>query len=190
MSIFNQNSSVSGHYKIVDALKALAILAVLVCFIGGAIFVMFDSLTGKGPIKFWHISLCLGAVVLGVLLYKVFQVTARGFIVDVEADTLEFPGGGIAPESVLSYISPSYWFQWLRRYTLAISEIRGVQAYSETKRQVSDNGEEVNSKTTHYIDINGEFGAIQFSFMTKGKRDELYSLLVQVNKMGKPILNR
>jgi len=189
MSSLNQGSVVSGDYKIVDALKALVFLALSVLFIGGTIFVMFHLLTGNKPIAFGQIALSLGAIAIGVLLFKVFQVTAKGFVVDVNADTLEYPGGGIAAESVLSYLLPSYWLQHFRRYTLAISEIREVEVYSETKHRVSDSGK-VSSSTTHYLDINGEFGAIQFSFMTKGKRDELYSLLVQMNQMGNPILNR
>jgi hypothetical protein len=129
------------------------------------------------------------AFLLGFFLFKAFQATSKGFVVDVEADTLEFPGGGIAADSALRYLSLGYWLQYINRYTLVISETRQVHPYSKTNTSVSDSGK-VRSSTTHYLDINGEFGAIQFSFVSKGKRDELYSLLVQMNQMGKPILNR
>jgi hypothetical protein len=179
MSSLNQDSPVSGQYRIVDSLQAflLLVFSVAAVVIAGY-FIHKGALTG---------GLAVGLI--GVALFLAFRVNAKGYIADVEADTLEYPGGGIAADSILSYLSPNFLLQFFKRYTLNISDIRHVDVYSETKRRVSDSGK-VSSKTTHYLDVNGEFGAISFSFVTKGKRDELYSLLVQLNEMGNPILNR
>jgi hypothetical protein len=205
MPTLNQNSEASGHYKIVDAPKVVGLLILSLIFIGGGIIGAIAGLVGiveilAGKAHAGNLPEVIGGVIavtivtalaflLGFFLFKAFQVTSKGFVVDVAADTLEFPGGGIAADSASSYLSSGYWLQYINRYTLVISKIRQVHPYSQTETSVSDSGK-VSSDTTHYLDINGAFGAIQFSFVTKGKRDELYSLLVQMNQMGKPILNR
>lgn len=181
MSNYNNNSKLSGSYKIVDAGKAFVILIVTIFIFGiscNGIFKSSDDLL-----------LGIAGIIVSLFVFKIFLVTAKGFKINIENDTLEYPGGGIAADSIFSYITPSYLLQHFKRYSLKISEIREVEKYSQTKTNVSDSGK-ITSTTTHYLDINGEFGAIQFSFMTKGKRDELYSLLVQLNDMGSPILNR
>jgi len=43
--------------------------------------------------------------------FKKFGVNKNGYIIDVENDILEFPGGGIEAESWLSYFSPVFLMQ-------------------------------------------------------------------------------
>ena len=44
-----------------------------------------------------------------------------------------------------------------------------------------------NKKKRYHLDIDGDFGAVSFCFMSKGKRDQLYSALVVANRMGSPV---
>lgn len=111
--------------------------------------------------------------------FLLFNANRKGFVCDVENDTLEYPGGGIAANSFLSYISPIYWLQYFRRFKLEISEIRHFDVYNTTKTNVISKGN-VSQPKRYMIDIDREFGAISFVFMSKGKRDELYSLLVSI----------
>lgn len=78
--------------------------------------------------------------------------------------------------------------QHFKRYQISVSEIRQLDKYNKTKRSTS-NGK-TTSSTTYYLDLDGEFGAISFSFMSKHKRDELYSLIMRVIQQGPEILDR
>ncbi len=186
MSRFNRNNVISGRYKIIDAFFVFMLLLIAVLPMGICCLIAISSLIKK---DYASVILLLGLMLLGIPIFKIFLIQAKGYVVDVEADTLEYPGGGMEAESLRSYISKEYWLRAFKRLTLRISEIREVEVYSKTTRRTNSQGK-VSSSTAHYLDINGEFGAIQFSFLTKGKRDELHSLLVQMNRMGNPILNR
>ena len=117
-----------------------------------------------------------------------FQVNRKGYLVSVEDDILEFPGSGLVADSFFSYFLPSFWMQHFKRYQISVSEIRQLDKYNKTKRSTS-NGK-TTSSTTYYLDLDGEFGAISFSFMSKHKRDELYSLIMRVIQQGPEILDR
>lgn len=191
----NKNTAVSGTYKIIDALSFIkGLFGAVVMMVISVYFIhhfYYDGVFAKHPSYVVITGLILVGLFFALWIFILIGVVvaAKGFVVNVEADTLEYPGGGRIASSVLSYFSPDYWLQSIRRYTLKISEIRHTHAYNETKRHVNNNGKTVKN-TFYLLDIDGDFGAISFSFATKGKRDELYSLLVQINKMGSPILNR
>ena len=55
---------------------------------------------------------------LGLLKAIVFAVNAKGYVVDVEGDTLEFPGGGIGAQSWTTYFNPLHWFQGFMRHSI------------------------------------------------------------------------
>lgn len=172
MARINQNGGVSGTYRVVDApMVGIFFLAIL-----GSILVSFFIITDNKPENLIFLVFSIGALIISLLL---FNANRKGFVCDVENDTLEYPGGGIAADSFLSYISPMYWLQYFRRFNLAISEIRHIDVYNTTRTNVNLKGDVRQSKR-YMIDIDGEFGAISFVFMSKGKRDELYSLLVGV----------
>jgi len=118
------------------------------------------------------------AVAASLLFWRVFFVNTKGYVMDVENDTLTFPGGGIAADSFFSYFNPVYWLQRFRRHQIPLSAIREVEAYQDT------------SSKTDKLDISGDFGAVSFNFFSKGKRDQLYSAIVQINEMGSPMLRR
>lgn len=172
MARINQNGEVSGTYRVVDA----PMVGIFFLVILGSILASYFIITSKDPSNRTFLIFSIGALVISFLL---FNSNRKGFVCDVENDTLEYPGGGIAADSFLSYISPMYWLQYFRRFKLAISEIRHFDVYNTTKTKVNSQGNVSQSKR-YMIDIDGEFGAISFSFMSKGKRDELYSLLVSI----------
>lgn len=131
-----------------------------------------------------HVSIFLSA-----WLFVRFVVNAPGYVIDIENDTLKFPGGGIAAASFFSYFNPMYWLQGLWRHKIPLSQIRQVETYRETTSSIDKEGKLRTSKKD-ILDINGDFGAVQFSFVSKGKRDQLYSAIVQINEMGSPVLRR
>ena len=112
-----------------------------------------------------------------------------GYVIDVENDTLRFPGGGIEAESWLSYFNPMHWLQGFWRHKRRLSEIRHVQIYQEVNTSVNSQGRLVTHKKD-VLEIDGDFGAIQFNFKSKSKRDRLYSAIVQLNEMGTPVEGR
>jgi cation transport ATPase len=127
--------------------------------------------------------------IIGLLFFQVFRVNAKGYVIDVENDTLEFPGGGIEAESWLSYFNPMFWLQGLTRHQRTLSQIRHIQAYTETNRSVGSSGNVITRKS-NIVEIDGDFGAVRFSFWSKGKMGQFYSAIVQLNEMGFPIANR
>ena len=64
--------------------------------------------------------------------------------------------------------------------------IRHAESSDSVKTKVNDKGK-VSRKRRYLIDIDGDFGAVRFCFMSKGKRDQLYSALVVANHMGRPV---
>ncbi|WP_347865641.1 hypothetical protein [Bilophila wadsworthia] len=174
----------SGNCTVVDSPKVIWSLVWGVLFLGFGLFLLYASIK-QGT----HNGITYFLIALGVLNLIRFRVNAKGYVVDVEGDTLEFPGGGIEAQSWTTYFNPLHWFQGLMRHSVPLSEVREVEAYVDRQQKVDDKGR-VSTTTRHILDVNGEFGAISFSFRSKGKRDELYSALVQINDMGTPVLNR
>lgn len=175
----------SGNCTVVDSPKVIWSLVWGVLFLGFGLFGLCADIK-EGT---HHDGIAYFLVALGVLNLIRFRVNAKGYVIDVEGDTLEFPGGGIEAQSWTTYFNPLHWLQGLMRHSVPLSEVREVEAYVDKKQKVDDKGR-VSTTTRHILDINGEFGAISFSFRSKGKRDELYSALVQINDMGTPVLNR
>jgi hypothetical protein len=143
-------------------------------------YISFTSGATEGLIL-W-IPVCL-------ILFWRFIVNAKGYVVDAENDILEFPGGGIEAESWISYFSPMYWLQGFKRHHIPLSGIRHIETSRETKTSVDSKGRE-HTRKKDILEIDGDFGAVRFNFSSKGKRDQLYSTIVQINQMGDPILRR
>ena len=177
----------SGNCTVVDSPTVILQFVWTLLFFGVGGFLMYTAGAEESAALKKFCAYLLFA--LGVLEAIVFAVNAKGYVVDVEGDTLEFPGGGIEAQSWTTYFNPLHWFQGFMRHSVPLSEVREVEAYVDKKQKVDDKGR-VSTTTRHILDINGEFGAISFSFRSKGKRDELYSALVQINDMGTPVLNR
>lgn len=187
MSRINQNSTVSGMYQVIDSPKvALLLLFTLVIIGGGSYWAYSCYVSGEHVLS---IVLILGiSLAVGIPFFLSFKANKNGFIISIEDDVLDFPGGGLAPDSILSYFSPFFWLQYFKRFSLKISDIRQVDKYNKTTHSTGSDGKS-KSTTKYYIDVDGEFGAVSFVFISKGKRDELYSLIMRAIQQDKESLD-
>ncbi|MDL2210293.1 hypothetical protein LJC26_05770 [Desulfovibrio sp. OttesenSCG-928-O18] len=182
MSEVSRDSS-ADSCAIVDAPKVILALLLAVGALAAGGVCYFDGYSTAAYIL----------ITISVMLFWLFWVNKGGYVIDVENDVLVFPGGGVEAESWLSYFNPMYWLQGFRRHSVPLSEIREIDAYRDTRTNTyTDSKGKTHRKTTKtdVLEINGDFGAVRFSFMSKGKRDQLYSAIVQINEMGDPILKR
>jgi len=177
-----------GYAKLL-MLKKFMLLGAIILGIGGIIAIIAAIMgTGEDTLIFGFFAPFL--LIFSVMAFLMLKANVNRFVIDMKKDTLEYPGGGIAAPSFFSYFSPAFWFQGFKRYTLTISDIQSIKQYDETKARVSKEDYKVRTTTTYLLNMNGKFGAIPFRFSTEGKRDELYTLIAQMNEMGSPILNR
>lgn len=135
----------SGSCTVVDSPTAILKFVWTLLFFGVGGYLMYTAGAEESAALKKFCAYLLFA--LGVLKAIVFAVNAKGYVVDVEGDTLSSP--------------------------VAVSRLKAGQRTS-----------------TPCTGPKASFGAISFSFRSKGKRDELYLALVQINDMGTPILNR
>jgi len=138
---------------------------------------------------------------LALLLIR-FIVNFKGYVIDAENDLLIFPGGGIEADSFLTYFNPMHWLQGFMRHNIQLSEINQIQTRQHTRKVktyqdartdgIKGNHSDLRTgeKTSHYLELDGDFGAIKFTFSSRGKMNQLYSKIIQLNEMGTPVLNR
>lgn len=173
MSDMAKNAKQRGSV-IIDSPKVIVTLLAIV-FLS---YIAWRRISSPTPIDDYTGLIIL--VIIDALFIVRFLVISKGFVIDVEKDELTFPGGGIEADSWTSYFNPMYWLQGLQRHKINLSEVREIQSYMDI-----DGGRNKNK-----LEINGDFGAVSFRFWSKGKRDQLYSAIVNINEMGDPIVYR
>jgi len=191
MSDVSRNMA-SHSCTVVDAPKVFGILVLTVLFLAIGVYLLLVlevKPADDTARRFWG-YLFMAFFILSAIKFK---VESKGYVIDVENNIFEFPGGGIAADSFLSYFNPIFWLQGFQRHQRPLSEIRQAEAYQETsKREYTDSQGRRRVRTIKLdkLDISGDFGAISFYFASKGKRDQLYSAIIQLNEMGSPVLRR
>ena len=183
---------------IVDSPKVIrtisgAISFLTIAFVVGYLIIANISTTKEPFLLAIGGAVCILFILFAVMFGATFMVEKEGYVIDVENGTLTFPGGGIEAESWLSYFSSAYLFQYYKRHQIRLSEIREIESYIEdTSDEYTDSQgrKRTRTRTTNKLDMCGHFGAISFNFASKGKMDQLYSAIVQLNKMGNPIILR
>lgn len=129
-----------------------------------------------------------GSVVLGVTFvlgvsFIIATLTLRtnwpGIVYDPAEHSLSFPGGGKLPSGFMEYLSPIYWLQSLRRYTVDLNHVTGIE--NDVERRGKD-------FYIYYLVVLGSFGTYKISFRNWAKRDELFALVRSVNRMGIPVV--
>ncbi|MFA6567370.1 MAG: hypothetical protein WCS96_04090 [Victivallales bacterium] len=103
-------------------------------------------------------------------------------------DSLSFPGGGIAANDIKDYIKLNFILQFFKRTTIKLSGISEIKA-EDIRTTKKDGHGNVSISYTYYIRFVGKFGAARIKFANEGKRDELYNVIRQANKMGLPIFD-
>ncbi|MDR0665080.1 MAG: hypothetical protein LBF86_06130 [Helicobacteraceae bacterium] len=170
-------------YRIKDVRQVWGFIIVpVVFFFAGFVFFAMPAIEKGmiGKIDITGITICLFFAAFSVLIAR---ARLSGVILYLRDDILEFPGGGIAANNILDYFRPSFLLQAFKRSRVRISEIRDITRYDKIYKSANKN-------TVYYIKFNGNFGAANINFITEGKRDELYSILTEINGMGTPIVIR
>jgi hypothetical protein len=187
-------STIASSSTIVDSPRVFRRLIWTVFLLIVGCLLLLESQESQDPSGnvFW------GCVIMVFFILSTikFIVNAKGYVVDIENDAFTFPGGGIEAESWLSYFNPMYWLQGYKRHKRLLSEIRHISAHQKvtpSKNIYDDYGKKVwttSAKKKNLLEVNGDFGAVLFTFTSKGKRDQLYSAIVQLNEMGFPVVGR
>ena len=108
----------------------------------------------------FSLLLSLVLLVVGVIASFLVKSHSSGIIVDVANDFMEFPSG-------------------FTRDQVLLSEIREISRETKRNKRRNSKGKETTS-ISHSLDFNGSFGATSLTFSSRGKRDELYSLLREI----------
>lgn len=111
------------------------------------------------------------------------KVIFKGFEIDVENDELRFPGGGISFNDITETFKNLN--QFFKRHTLPLSEIQSIN--TKVDYRFNSNGKGIKN---YYVILNGSFGSIKVKLYSEGKMEQLFTVLVQVNDMGTPIIKR
>ena len=90
MSRLNQKNTVSGTYQIVDSPKVAMFFVLSLLGIGGGICSAYRNINTNAAYGGSFIF-----ILVGVVIFYVFQVNRKGYLVSVEDDILEFPGSGL-----------------------------------------------------------------------------------------------
>lgn len=166
-----------GIHRVRDPLEIIGNIGG-VC-LGG--FLVFISLPhdGKEMSLFW--------AVIGGLIFVSYILTTRaiwnGVEIDYDNGTLSFPGGGISANSIFNYINPVFIFQSFFRKKIRISDIKSIN--TSYKSNISKEGK---VSYTYLISIIGKFGGVTLTYNDENKRDELFSLIREINRMGIPFM--
>lgn len=110
-----------------------------------------------------------------------------GVKLDLEEGTIEFPGGGVAANDMSDYIKLDFLLQYLKRTRVYLDQVSYMVMDSKTSRTWSKDSGQYYESTKYYIRLSGTFGAASIPFLSEGKRNELYTAIRQLNRMGEPV---
>lgn len=181
----SNNNELGDLYIIKDAYGAIGrlIAGIIVLIVGAFLALIFLG----AELPFLAIVWCGVVGLIVAMCIQQFRVKNKGYRVDFANDTFSYPGGKAA-DSVEDIFSSKYWGQLLG---LSVQEIR----ISEIQR-VSYSDEPIWDKSSqrytynHIITFEGSFGSIRNTFASQGKRDQLFTIMIQKLQMGSPMVIR
>ncbi len=153
--------------------------------------IFFTLIVAVGPLAYnIYNGMYWGAEFVPIFLFYVLPILAflrlraifNGTVIDIENNTLEYPGGNLSPDNLSDYISPRFLLQFFLRFKIGLDEISQIS--TSYKRHISDKG---TVSYSYYIQVDGTHGSFKIFFTDEGKRDQLYSLIRGVNNMGTPV---
>lgn len=118
--------------------------------------------------------------IMGVIRTK---VNLGGISIDVEKDEISFPGGAVTFNGIGQTLANLN--QYFKRYTHKISGINYIKA--EDNRHVSKDGK---ISYSYHLTFTSTSGTVTLSFSNSAQRDQVYSIIVNLNNMGIPVQNR
>lgn len=180
MTYISHDADVPEKSVIIDAPKVgLAFLGCAVCVI--LAFFFFEP----GKSLLWTIVFAILAL---IFLWRGI-IIGKGYVINVPQNQFCFPGGGIEANSFTDYFNPVYLTQFFQRRSLPLGQIRSIQEFTD-KTYYTDSQGRQRVRRRKMLEITGAFGAVTFEFTSKGKMDQLYSAIINLNKMGIPISAR
>jgi TM2 domain-containing membrane protein YozV len=152
------------------------------------LFIVF-SLWGLGRFIYGTGTDGIGGLVLALICYFLLTAQWSGIIIDLKDGTIQFPGGGIAADSVPDYVRPSWLFQHFLRFSQDLEDLQSVEGYSKVK--LLRVGDYSNAYLVYKLRIVFTNMVVTTNFAgNSAKRDQIQILLMQVLKMGDPVLVR
>ena len=131
--------------------------------------------------QIFPLSTLLFILMLGILEIK---ASMGGYVFDFDKREMTFPGGAISANNLSEYFKWWFFLQGMMRFTIGYEDIRNINRGTTT---FYDSQGDVSSYT-HWIRINGNFGAAEFVFDNEAKLEELNSAIVAMNRMGTPVV--
>ena len=186
-----------GAYCIKDTgtqIVLLIMFAVCLIIAVGFFFAAVSAFFAKAPVRntgniITYSSWFFIFFAVSVIPYKIYEANKQGIIIDLNNDVLEFPGGGIAANDISDYFKSKFLLQLFKRSSVNISSIREISRDNKVTTRRDKDGK-LHVSTSYIFSFNGDFGAVDLRFFSEGKRDELYSILREINEMGIPVVNQ
>jgi hypothetical protein len=129
---------------------------------------------------------------LAYFFFLVARVKTQGVVVKNKEKLITYPGGSIAAESIMSFVSISYWLQATKSHSTKFSDISQISMKEDTTvfhkiRDMFKNKTEYLKPHYRYgVQINGNFGSALIYFRNRQKADQLFSVLRQNLNAGVP----
>ncbi|MGL5312673.1 MAG: hypothetical protein ACRC92_05465 [Peptostreptococcaceae bacterium] len=150
-----------------------------ICFLGILAIVLGAETTDKVN-KLLLITPGILFVILGIFAVK---EGLKGVVIDAKNDMITFSGGGITFNKVSQSLLNLH--QDFKRYTFRISDIHHIS--TKDNRNVDKDGKISYSYKVTLTTINA---TATLSFSNSAQRDQVYSIIVNLNDMGIPVQNR
>ena len=170
----------------------------LVIVISGFLSFIFGGLLFAGtvsPEELVQVKL-FASISASIFILSFFMLRAEwsGYVADVNTMKLTIPGKGLMANSILDYVNPIYWLRYFRRIDVDFAKLQQISTSVRDYTSIIQrffSGDRV-PKTSWFYDINLSCidDTYRLTFRTKNKREQLYAMIVQINQMGSPILNR
>lgn len=120
-----------------------------------------------------------------IILYRLKAIW-KGIELDIDNRTMSFQGGGIAANDFADYFKLNFLLQYFKRFEINIDEISQIAAKDDVNLIWSKSLKTHIENWTYTINFVGTFGSASVNFTNKGKRDQIYNYIRQLNKMGDP----
>lgn len=125
----------------------------------------------------------LSIIIISLFFGRIFAVKEGGIVYDAANKIIEVPGGGSSMDSILSYLNPIRWFEFLRRITIPCDSITGISGETRFKTTTSYNKmtNSVNSNTseTHILTLITTNGEWNIKCGSRSKKSAMLTLVCE-----------
>jgi len=155
----------------------------------GLVLCLFPSFVLVGSLRASTINLgvafyCISIIFLVSYFFgRVFSVREGGIVYDILNEIVEVPGGGSSIDSILSYLNPVRWFEFLRRVSIPCSSITGITGETLSKTTTSYNKMlnvvQSNTTETHILTLITTDGEWNIKCSSRSKKSAMKTLICE-----------